>query len=235
MNDLRTSINGRKLIEEFEGLILGAYDDFNDRIVKPGDKIYGTLTIGYGHTTAAGPPTVYPGMVITQAQADQILAADLASVEVAVNHAVRVPLSQNQFDSLVSFAFNVGDGAFAKSNVLASINGYDFGRVGHDLSMWVYGNGQLLPGLVRRRGAEADLFYNLSDEQKQAPTANQDVLDLQTALNKLGYQPTLVLDGEYGPATKAAVKWFQTQNHLLADGINSATTWAAIQSKIKGA
>ena len=103
---MQTSPNGRKLIESFEGLFLQAYDDHNDHIVQPGEQVIGTLTIGYGHTTAAGPPAVYVGMVIDQPTADAILSADLASVELEVQHLVNVPLNQNQFDALVSFQYN---------------------------------------------------------------------------------------------------------------------------------
>jgi lysozyme len=153
---VKTSDNGRKFIEGFEGLILGAYDDANDRIVKPGEHVYGTLTIGYGHTSAAGLPHVYTGMTITQAQADQILASDLAAVEADVTHHVKVPINQNQFDALVSFDFNTG--ALDRSNVLHSINAGHLNEVPNDLMMWVHAGGQVSRGLVRRRHAEAVLF-----------------------------------------------------------------------------
>lgn len=142
---MRTSANGRKFIESWEGLFLHTYNDG-----------VGVATIGYGHTTAAGPPAVHYGMTITEAQADEILAADLASVEADVNRLVKVPLNQNQFDTLVSFHFNTG--ALARSNVLKSINSNRFNEVPHDLSLWVHGGGHIMLGLVRRRTAEAKLF-----------------------------------------------------------------------------
>ena len=153
---MKTSDNGRKFIEGFEGLILGAYDDANDRIVKPGEHVYGTLTIGYGHTSAAGLPHVYTGMTITAAQADQFLSSDLASVESDVAHHVEQALNQNQFDALVSFDFNTG--ALGRSNVLSSINAGYFKQVPNDLMMWVHAGGQVSKGLIRRRHAEAVLF-----------------------------------------------------------------------------
>lgn len=167
---MKTGVPGRKLIEEFEGLILGAYDDFNDRIVKPGEHIEGTLTIGYGHTTAAGLPKVYVGMTITAEQADQILSSDLAAVEADVNLHVNVPLNPNQFDSIVSFDFNTG--SLDRSNVLHSINAKQFAAVRADLGMWAYSKGRLLAGLVRRRKAEADLF----DTPVAAPPHSQAAL-----------------------------------------------------------
>lgn len=153
---MKTSDEGRRFIETFEGLILGAYDDADDRIVPPGGHIYGTLTIGYGHTTAAGLPKVYVGMKITQEEADTILASDLASVEADVAHHVKVDLNQHQFDALVSFDFNTG--ALGRSNVLRAVNARDFAAVAGDLLMWDHAGGRVLPGLYRRRVAEGKMF-----------------------------------------------------------------------------
>ena len=136
---------GRKFIEGWEGLYLHTYDDGT-----------GVLTIGYGHTSAAGPPHVYHGMTITAAQADQILASDLAAVELDVNHFVKVPINQNQYDALVSFDFNTG--ALGRSNVLRSVNSGHFSEVPADLMMWVHGGGRVMQGLVNRRRAESALF-----------------------------------------------------------------------------
>ncbi len=153
---MKTSAVGRKLIESFEGLILGAYDDANDHVLQPGQQARGVITIGYGHTSAAGLPVVRSGMVITEPQADAILSSDLASVEADVNHHVNVPINQNQFDALVSFDFNTG--ALDRSNVLRSINNHLFNQVESDLLQWDHAGGRVLQGLLRRRKAEADLF-----------------------------------------------------------------------------
>lgn len=143
---MKTSANGRHFIEAWEGLYLHTYNDG-----------VGVPTIGYGHTTAAGPPHVYWGMVITQPEADSILAADLASVEVAVNHYTNHQLDQNQFDAMVSFHFNTG--AYPRSNVLRAINLGRLDLVTPDLMMWVHGGGHVMQGLVRRRHAESVLFH----------------------------------------------------------------------------
>ena len=153
---MQTSINGRKFIEGFEGLFLQSYDDANDHIVAAGESTIGVLTIGYGHTDAAGPPHVYPGMTIDQATADAILAADLASVEIEVNHLVTVELNQNQFDALVSFQFNTG--GLGRSSALRDINNQRFDNVPTDLALWNRAGGRVLAGLVRRRTAEGKLF-----------------------------------------------------------------------------
>jgi lysozyme len=118
--------------------------------------VRGTLTVGYGHTSAAGLPRVYPGMVVTAAQADAILASDLAAVEMDIRHHVTREISQSQFDCLVSFDFNTG--ALARSNVLRAVNAGMFGAVPADLLMWDHAGGHVLPGLYRRRIAEGVMF-----------------------------------------------------------------------------
>lgn len=142
---MKTSDNGRKFIEQWEGLFLHTYNDG-----------VGVATIGYGHTTAAGPPSVHYGMTITPEEADQILAADLSSVEINVNRLVTVPINQNQFDALVSFDFNTG--GLGRSSVLRDVNGGHLDNVAADLMKWVYGGGHVMLGLQRRRHAEGVLF-----------------------------------------------------------------------------
>lgn len=153
---MKTSANGRKFIEGFEGLFLKAYDDANEKVLKAGQKARGVITIGYGHTTSAGPPKVYAGMAITQDQADQILAADLASVEIEVGHLVKVQLTQNQFDALVSFHFNTG--ALGRSSTLRLLNQGKYQGAADALLAWNKAGGKVLQGLVRRRKAERSLF-----------------------------------------------------------------------------
>jgi lysozyme len=153
---MKTSINGRKIIEEFEGLLLYAYDDFNDHRVMPGDEVHGTLTIGYGHTSAAGPPPVFPGQTITKDEADYILSQDLAKVESQVEQLVRVPMNQNQFDALVSFQFNTG--ALRHSSALRALNSGNYELAANDLTLYNESKGKVLPDLVKRRQEEKDLF-----------------------------------------------------------------------------
>jgi lysozyme len=153
---MKTSLTGRKLIEQFEGLILQAYDDYNDHVVKQGDTVHGTLTIGYGHTTSAGPPAVYIGQQIDKTTADQILAQDLSVVEKEVNTLIKVPLNQNQFDALVSFHFNTG--ALGRSSILKLLNAKNYLAAADALLLYNKAGGRVLAGLVRRRQAEKALF-----------------------------------------------------------------------------
>jgi GH24 family phage-related lysozyme (muramidase) len=169
---MKTSTNGRNLIERYEGLILQSYDDANDHIVPVGGTARGTLTIGYGHTTSAGSPAVNPGMTVTKSQADSILAKDLQRVESDVNRMVKVPISQNQFDALVSFQFNTG--ALGKSSLLAALNNKDYTTASEKFMLYTNGrvNGELVPmaGLTRRRAAEKALFLKPDATGAALPT-----------------------------------------------------------------
>lgn len=153
---MKTSDKGRKFIEGFEGLILQAYDDHNDHVVPEGGVPIGVLTIGYGHTDAAGPPKVYVGQKITQAEADKFLATDLSAVENEVNHLVKVPLNQDQSDALVSFQFNTG--ALGKSTLLKQLNSGNYTSAADDFLAWDHAGGVELAGLKRRRVAERAMF-----------------------------------------------------------------------------
>lgn len=146
---MKTGAAGYAGTKLFEGLYLKAYDDGT-----------GTLTIGWGHTSAAGLPRVYRGMVITQDEAERILASDLAAVENDVNHHVTRAINQNQFDALIMFNFNTG--ALDRSNVLRDVNAGNFDAVPDDLLMWdharIGGRLVVVNGLLRRRHYEGELF-----------------------------------------------------------------------------
>ena len=143
---MNVSQEGIDLIKSFEGCKLEAYPD-------PGTG-GAPWTIGWG--TTAG---VVEGMTITQEQADQMLADDVAKVAGQVNSLLKIKVNQNQFDSLVSFAYNAGAGALASSTLLRLVNAGDFGGAADQFPRWVHGGGGgTLPGLVRRRAAERSLF-----------------------------------------------------------------------------
>src|SRR6266853_647350 len=179
---MKTSLNGRKLIESFEGLILQSYDDYNDHIVHEGDTVHGTITIGYGHTTAAGNPSVFLGMRVTREEADQILGQDLGRVEQEINNLVKVPLNQNQFDALVSFHFNTG--ALGHSSALVLLNEGKYAEAADHLLLYNKAGNKVLAGLIRRRKAEYELFMSqattLPDTSKKltsdAPTLSWNTI-----------------------------------------------------------
>lgn len=161
---------GRAFIEEFEGLFLSAYDDATDHIVKPGDKVHGTLTIGYGHTSAAGAPPVFAGQTISKINADMILSSDLAPVEAAIARLVKVPLNQNQFDALGSFHFNTGWLEHQHCSLLAALNAGNYNLAGADFCLYDRAGGKVLAGLDRRRRAERAMFL-----KPVAPISNEEI------------------------------------------------------------
>ena len=139
---MKTSPQGRAAIMQREGCRLRAYRDS-----------VGIWTIGVGHTGRATPPKVRPGMTITHVQADAFLEADLAPMEAAVNHAVKVPLTQSQFDACVSLAFNIGAGGFIGSTVVHKLNQHDFPAAADAFLMW-----ERPPELASRRQSERKQF-----------------------------------------------------------------------------
>lgn len=141
---MKTSANGINLIKQFEGLELEAYQD-----------AVGIWTIGYGHTG----PDVKPGMRITEKEADNLLSKRLArEFEPGVNSAIRGDVNQNEFDALVSLAYNIGVSALKKSTVIKRLNKGDIMGAADAILWWNKAGGRVLNGLVRRRAAERALF-----------------------------------------------------------------------------
>jgi lysozyme len=134
---------GLALTKQFEGLRLSSYQDSG-----------GVWTIGYGHTG----PDVRSGTIISQNEADRLLAVDAASAVGCVNRLLKVPVTQNQFDALVDFTFNLGCHRLLGSTLLKLVNEQRFDEAVLEFPKWVYGGGKVLPGLVARRKAEAELF-----------------------------------------------------------------------------
>lgn len=155
---MRTSASGRAAITRHESLRLTAYPD-----PATGGEPW---TIGVGHTSRAGPPKVTKGMKITRAQADEILSRDLAAFEAAVSKAVKVPLNQNEFDALVSLAFNIGAGAFAKSTLVKKLNAGDRAGAANAFLSWNKAAGKVMKGLTKRREDERRLFLSRADAPK---------------------------------------------------------------------
>ncbi|HEY9643548.1 MAG TPA: lysozyme, partial [Coleofasciculaceae cyanobacterium] len=103
---------------------------------------------------------VFPGMQITEAQAEEFLKRDLAKFENAVTNLVEVKLNQDQFSALVSFAYNVGENALAGSTLLLLLNQGDYQGAADQFLRWNKGDNGELPGLTRRRKAERALFLS---------------------------------------------------------------------------
>ena len=133
---------GTKILKFFEGCKLTAYQDS-----------VGVWTIGYGHTKG-----VYDGMTITQEEAEQMLLTELEEYEGYVEKYVTVPLTQNQFDALVVWVYNLGPTNFRNSTLLKELNSGNYTAAGKEITRWNKAGGKVLAGLVRRREAEAKLF-----------------------------------------------------------------------------
>ncbi|MEG4408522.1 glycoside hydrolase family protein [Microcoleus sp. MON2_D5] len=227
-------INGEgfKLLTTFEGCELTAYDDGG-----------GVWTIGYGHTG----DDVFPGLTISQTQAEELLRLDLEKFESFVEDAVEVQINDNQFSALVCFCFNVGPGGFGSSTLLRLLNEGNYQGAANQFPVWNKVNGEPWLGLTRRRLAERSLFlgkpwqsfltYEGTGEEVTGETISEaprtlkltepmmqgeDVRRVQKALKAAGIN--LEPDGFFGNDTDKAVRQFQQQKGLMADGVVGAQT-----------
>jgi lysozyme len=141
---MNISANGLKKLMEWEGTVLHIYKD-----------AAGLPTIGTGHLIREGEDY---SRGITSEQAQDLLQADLVRFEAVVNKCVKVPLTQSQYDALVSFAFNVGDGAFRSSTLLAKLNLGFYEAIPAQLRRWTKAGGKKVAGLVTRRENEIKLW-----------------------------------------------------------------------------
>ena len=141
------SQNSIDLICGFEGKALKAYDDG-----------VGVWTIGFGTTIYPNRVRVKQGDTCTSEQAKFYMQSDLRKFEQAVNNAVIVSLNQNQFDALVSLAYNIGIGAFKDSTLLRMLNAGDYYSAANQFDVWVKAGGNTMQGLVNRRKVEKELF-----------------------------------------------------------------------------
>ena len=139
---MKISKEGLALIKKFEGCKLESYK-----------CAAGVWTIGYGSTKG-----ITEGMSISQEEADNLLLEDVAVFEDNVLDAVTMPLSQHQFDALVSWTFNLGGANLKASTMLKKLNAGEYEEVPAQMKRWNKAGGKVLQGLIRRREAEALLF-----------------------------------------------------------------------------
>jgi GH24 family phage-related lysozyme (muramidase) len=143
MNTYKTSQSGINLIKEFEGYSPNIYED-----------VVGKKTIGYGHLIKPG--EIFCGIMLEQAE--RILAEDLYEAEKAVHDLVKEPVSQNEFDALVSFTFNLGRNALKNSTLLRLLNAGSIEAAADQFLRWDHAGGKVVHGLTRRRVAERSMF-----------------------------------------------------------------------------
>lgn len=151
---MKLSMEGLQLIKQQEGFRSRTYLD-----------VAGFPTIGYGHRL------IHPGSFpdgIDEAQASEILAADVRDAEQAVERLVKVPLTQGQFDALVDFCFNLGSGRLASSTLLKVLNGGRYADAAEQLLRWDQAGGKECPPLKARREAELALWQSKAEQTQAA-------------------------------------------------------------------
>lgn len=155
----RLSVRGKQHLRTSEGVRLQAYND-----------VAGFPTIGIGHLLTvsehitgqiliAGKAVSWKnGLTVDQVEA--LFAQDLRTYEQAVSEQVKVPLTQGQYDALVSFAFNVGVAAFSSSTLVSELNRSNYAAVPDQLRRWTKAGGKEVAGLVNRREQEVNLWLS---------------------------------------------------------------------------
>ena len=138
--------NGLQLIKRFEGFSPTIYLD-----------VAGLKTIGYGHLIKPHEIDAFK-VGITETKAEELLKEDIAVAENAVARLIKVPLTDNQFDALVSFTFNLGAGALQRSTLCTKLNRSEYWLVPEEMVRYVYVGGRKIPGLIMRRMAEVQLY-----------------------------------------------------------------------------
>lgn len=138
--------NGLQLIKRFEGFSPTIYLD-----------AAGLPTIGYGHLIKPHETTLFKAG-ITEDKAVELLKSDIAVAERAVTRLITVPLTDHQFDALVSFTFNLGAGTLQRSTLRAKLNRQEYWCVPAEMMRWIHAGGQKIPGLIIRRMAEVELY-----------------------------------------------------------------------------
>lgn len=143
---MKTSDRGINFIAKFEGFAPRIYKD-----------VGGLATIGFGHLLKAGEESKFRNG-ITRSDAVQLLKQDAKVAENAVNNYTKVSLTQNEFDALVSFTFNLGAGAYRNSTLLKRLNAGNKAEAANQLLRWNKVGGKEVNGLTRRRTAEKTMF-----------------------------------------------------------------------------
>lgn len=223
---MQTSPDGLAKLVAREGRKLRAYQDTK--------KIW---TIGIGHTSAAGPPVVTPGLTITAEECDALFAHDIVKYEKTVNESLNRPVPQVCYDALVSICFNIGQPKFKTSTFLRLINAGAWNDAAEAILLW-----NKPPEIQGRRRSEYEQFRSgLADLETPVHTPTQrpllsigsrgpDVLLLQQRLHSLGFYDKL-LDGKFGNGTYLAVRAYQAKNRLFVDGKVGENTWTKLFSE----
>jgi lysozyme len=204
--------------------LVASFEGYRARAARAPD---GQWTLGFGHTA-----TAREGLSVTRSEAEDLLRWDLLPIEDTVRQAALMPLSQNQFDALVSFAFNIGLENFKTSDVLRALNQGQPVAAALAMHAWrrAQVNGQVLTidALVRRRAAESALFLETSGARPAAPTSViRPQIDYSAALLSHGVETTSIvtpLVGEITPAPFLRDAWVKD---VVAPSVDEETETAA--------
>lgn len=213
---MKISDKGLALIRKYEGCRLTAYK-----------CPAGVWTIGVGHTGTVDGKAICKGLKITSAKANELLAQDCAKFESRVAKYSDYNWTQNEFDALVSFAFNVGSIAQLTANGTRSRE-----EIADKLLAYNKAGGKVLAGLTRRRTEERSLFLTPCEEVitvdlktlKRGSEGSQ-VKAWQRILRGYGYDGCAV-DGDFGAATERYTKDWQDKQGLTADGVVGKCSWS---------
>lgn len=227
----RISQAGLDFIKGFESFVPYVYDDLipakkgTYRRWEPGDGVRGTLTCLYGHTDSARHPLKMKdavGKVYTEQFGCEVLAVDLSECEEAVERLVKVPLTQGQFDALVSLTFNMGEGNLRKSSLLARLNKGDYRGARAAFDLYVKSKGITLRGLQRRRDGEQALW------DANIPTVPTEVVDHPAEVD----QPPKVTAKDLAKKSKSLAWIRNAKKTILGAGITGILAAVAFAKQI---
>ena len=209
-------------LKKWEGVELEAYQDTGN-----------VWTIGVGHTRG-----VTEGMVISEDKAESLLRQDIGWAEAVVDRYVKVPLTQPQYDTLVSFAFNIGERQFKTSTLLRKLNAGNYDAVPNQLLRWVYDEGEYIQGLKNRRVAEAALWSEAPIEVKEParpekrpgkirPDKGPKVRDI--AKEERGIQAIIMaIVGAIAAAFQWVMDWLSVGGAVITDVNQTLGPWNAL-------
>jgi len=218
------------LIKEFEGLRLTSYQDS-----------VGKWTIGYGTTMIKGSP-VQPGMTITPAQAEEYLLAHIkTNVSPTIASNTKAPITQSMYDSLCCFTYNLGSGTLARSTLLKEVNATKYLDAASLFSDYIKAGGQVLPGLVRRRGAERTLFLkdgvpSISGDLTPVNTPTNDPVESTTNPSGLSNNAQAIVAGFKDPKGKYPLYLNEPDTNKLArhEDIKKTIVYKKELARVKG-
>lgn len=220
---MKLSPAGLDLIKKFEGYL----DKQPDGSCKAYKCPAGVWTCGWGCTEGVTMNTHW-----TKDEATERLATEMAKHEAAVLRLVKVPISQSQFDALVSFSYNVGSGALAKSTLLKHLNAGDAARAASHFADWKRAGGKVLPGLVRRRAAEAEMFMaDMPIAMPQKVDVASSKLKPKEAMAKIA-APAAAVGGAIASVDPAAVTTQVAAWQGLGKTLTEAATMVGSMGKV---